>query len=271
MFNRDIEQKVLDNLQKSDLWKKQLKDDCTKQELFLAIRPNNEVSFYHKGGKLFGFDEKNGFKTHIKYAAVIDDTSDYLIENELKTKLLISDFINKYDRIKENCNIYSGVEAQGVSEIYHKHSYLSEKDIVVLDIEVMFGQNDKIDVLLYNKTSKTLKFVEAKHFSNPEIWSKTIPKVVSQIRRYKKQIETNESEIIKAYKKHINIINEIFGKSIPLPEKLENDIALLIFGFDRDQEKGRLKMLKSALKEQNIKVYCAGNAENANLNALWNK
>jgi hypothetical protein len=55
----------------------------------------------------------------------------------------------------------------GVSSLYHKHSYLSDNNIVVLDIEVSFESfneehsQDRIDILLYKKDTKTLQFVEA--------------------------------------------------------------------------------------------------------------
>ena len=277
MFSRDIEQNVLDNLQKSDLWTRQLKRDCEEQKVFMTIRPNDVVSFYHYGGKVFSF-EKKAFRTHIKYAAVIEKRkkSSYLTENDLNNKVsLISVFSDdqNYKRIKENCKQYSKkTEEEEVSKIYHAHSYLSGKDIVVLDIEISFEGKNKIDILLYNKVTKTLKFIEAKHFSNSEIWSETIPKVVSQIRKYEEQIQHKKVEIIEAYKKYINTINEMFEKSIPPPEMVENEVTLLIFGFDSDQRNGRLQKLifeNESFVEH--KVYCAGSAKNANLNALWNK
>jgi hypothetical protein len=60
---------------------------------------------------------------------------------------MISDFTKNYPRIKENCNLYSGIEAMGVSEIYHNYSYLSDNRIVVLDIMVQ----DVIDYFVKNK------------------------------------------------------------------------------------------------------------------------
>ena len=146
----------------------------------LAVRDNRE-DFYYQGGKLFGYDY-NGFKTHVKYAAVINsDKSDYLTEGQLKGYDLISDFEAGYKRIKENCKNYSGVEASGVACVYSSNSYLLSKDIVVLDLEVSFDaiednhKQDRIDILLFDKISKTLQFVEAKHYSNSEIWSQNTP------------------------------------------------------------------------------------------------
>ena len=279
-FTRELGQSVIDRLKESDLWKKHLKNDCKKkckESVFLAIR-NDNVGFYHNGGRLFSFD-KNGFKTNIKFAAVIDskNTGD-LTESELKNTGLISNFSENYEQIKKNCSLYSGDEDKGISKIYHKHSYLSGKDIVVLDIEVSFASSenaqDRIDILLYDTKSKTktLKFVEAKHFSNSEIWSTSEPEVIEQIKRYKTQIASRREEIIEAYGNYITKINEIFGLKLPLPDKIEDEVTLLIFGFDQNQKDGRLTNLvfeNEAYK--GYKVYGKGGIDQIDLATLWKK
>ncbi len=70
---------------------------------------------------------------------------------------------------------------------------MSDNNIVVLDIEVSFesfneeNTQDRIDILLFKKDTQTLQFVEAKHYSNTDIRSKTTPKVIDQINRYEIQ------------------------------------------------------------------------------------
>jgi hypothetical protein len=274
-FERKLEKTAIENLISSSLWKTYLESDCKNQNIFLAIR-NNSIGIYHKGGKLFGF-EKNEFKTHIKYASVIDNSeNNYLTENELSKNKLTADFKNNYSRIKENCKLYAGIEALGVSEIYHKYSYLSNNNIVVLDIEISFGAlekiagktQDRVDILLYDLNSRTLKFVEAKHYSNPEIWSNKTPKVIGQIEKYETQIKNNKTEIIAAYKNYIEAINSVFDLELPLPEKVEEKVVLLIFGFDNDQKNGRLQKL--ILKNpvfNGFQVYCK--QDKINPSSLW--
>ena len=81
-FERKLEKTAIANLTSSSLWMSHLESDCKNQNIFLAVR-NNSIGIYHKGGKLFSF-EKNEFKTHIKYASVIDNSEiAYLTENEL--------------------------------------------------------------------------------------------------------------------------------------------------------------------------------------------
>ena len=276
-FERKLEKSLINKLKNSDLWKSYLEKDCKKKNVFLAVR-NNDIGLYYKGGKLFGFDI-NEFKTHIKYASVIDNADTYyLTEKELATKKLISDFKGNYDRIKDNCKLYSGIEAQGVSEIYHKYSYLSDENVVVLDIEISFEAVDKtsgkkqgrIDILLYNKEKQALKFVEAKHYSNPEIWSKTTPKVIGQINNYEKQIKKNKNEIITAYTNYIEAINAVFfDLKLPLPRTVEDKVSLLIFGFDDDQKKGRLqKLILENPEFKGFQVYCK--QDKINPMHIWN-
>lgn len=276
-MKRNIEENILNKLLLDNLWINQIKNDCKKQKVFLAIR-NNEIDFYRKGGRLFNFG-KNGFKTHIKYAATIESTrNNYLTENELSKYKLALDFYTNYNRIMENCANYSGVEAIGVSDIYHKHSYISEENVVVLDIEVSFKsliedkKQDRIDILFLNKSDKSLMFVEAKHYSNMEIWSKGEPDVVQQIRRYENQILKNKNEILTEYSKYIKIINSIFDfdKPFPEPKEIELKVPLLIFDFDNDQKKGRLKKhILSRQKDWNIKIYPIGNINNIVPDKFW--
>lgn len=275
-MKRNIDEILKNELFNSNLWISEIKNDCINQNVFLAIR-NNQIDFYHKGGRLFNFD-KSGFKTHFKYASVIESTGkDYLIESELRQFKLASDFKANYSRIQENCSNYTGIEALGVSDIYHKHSYLSDSNVVVLDLEVSFeslnenNKQDRIDILFLNKQTKTLQFVEAKHYSNKEIWSNGTPKVISQIKRYESQINKKKSEILSEFTAYVRSMNSIFGISLPEPIGIDDKVTLLIFGFDNDQKKGRLKdlIIKNSVFN-GIKSYQVGNVKQIVTENLWN-
>lgn len=274
-MKRGLEETIENNLRTSNFWTHYIDNDCKDQNVFLAIR-NNQIDLYHKGGRLFCFD-RNGFKTHLKYASVITANGrDYLTESELSGYRLASDFETNYQRIKENCSNYSGIEASGVSDLYHKHSYLSSSNVVVLDIEVSFEsldeqkKQDRIDILLYNKDSQTLQFVEAKHYSNKEIWSKTTPEVISQIERYESQIAERKSEILTEYSEYTRTLNRILNISLPEPTDIEDKVTLLIFGFDNDQKNGRLKKLITGKTEYSgVKNYSIGNIKQVVIENLW--
>ena len=274
-MKRRLEKSVLDKLSASSIWSNEIEPDCRKQDVLLTIR-DNRFDMYHNGGKLFRFDN-NGFKTHLKYASVITESGkDYLGESELKVCKLASDFETNYKRIKENCSNYSGVEASGVSKIYHNHSYLSNSNVVVLDVEVSFKslnedkKQDRIDILLYNIETGILQFVEAKHFSNGEIWSNTTPDVLNQIKRYESQIKTRKEDILSQYVEYVRIINGLFHMLLPEPVEIEDKVTLLIFGFDNDQKKGRLKKLIEENSEYSgTKYYSIGDIRGIVPETLW--
>ena len=292
-MKRQLKKEIIDKLTKSNLWINKIENDCRNQKVFMAIR-NDKIGFYHKGGLLFSFEDINGFKTHIKYAAVIEPNGkSYLSETELNNFNLSTDFERNYQRIQENCSKYSGIEASGVSEIYHKYSYFSDNDVVVLDIEVSFKSNDllvndelindelinmkttkqdRIDILLFQKSTKTLKFVEAKHYSNTEIVSTTTPKVIKQLKRYEDQIKQKETGIIEQYQNYVKILNVLFQLNLPVPGKIDPKVTLLIFGFDTDQLNGRMKKwISNNEKYKEIKVYKKGKVSSIVINNLWNQ
>jgi hypothetical protein len=274
-FKRNLSNQLITKLQKEPFYQV-LYPEIQNQIIFPGIR-NNLIDFYYKGGRLFKYDNK-GFQTHIKYAAVIEKGKrDYLTENELGNYKLATDFSKNYQRIKENCSIYSGVEANGVSEIYRRHSYVGrEKGIVVLDIEVSLksivldNKQDRIDILLYNADERKLKFVEVKHYSNSEIWSDTNAKVIGQIARYEAQIMAKKSQIISEYNKYINYTNNLFNGKLPHAELLDEKVTLLIFGFDSNQRGGRLEKLVTGNSTfNNVILYPIGNVKQINLTNLW--
>jgi hypothetical protein len=277
MFIRSFDNALINQLKREKLFNDKLLHDIKSGEVFPAIR-NNFIDFYFNGSRLFQYD-KNGFKTHIKFAAVIKDTQKpYLNEKELIKYKLIDNFYVNYKRIKENCANYSGKESIGVSDLYRRFSFIHcKKDIVVLDIELSFtsieenSKSDRIDILLYSKEKNELKLVEAKHFTNKEIWSISIPKVVNQIGKYHFQVINKEKEILKAYNCYITALNNLFGLSLPYPEKVSPNIILFIFGFDEDQKKGRLNRLILKNKEyKGVYIYCKGNTKNMEILPLWN-
>lgn len=118
MFRRNLGSVTIDGLKGDELFTEKLIPDIRKGTVFPAIR-GGRVDFYHKGGKLFSYDKK--FSTHKKYASAIESDSEYISESDLQQKVkVITKFSDGYEQIKENCFLLSGVEAEGVSRIYHR-------------------------------------------------------------------------------------------------------------------------------------------------------
>lgn len=285
-LSRSFSKTLQNSLLSSDLYRNRLSADIKEGSVFAAFR-NGTIDFYHKGGKLFEY--KDRFRTHVKYASVLHGHDrDYIQEADLKRNVrLISDFDEGYHRIKENCANYSGVEASGISEIYSRSGYASSKDdVVVLDIEVSLQtieaqesdqrsdtrKQDRIDLLLYKRSSRTLCFFEVKHFSNKELWSRasTTPPVVDQLKRYNAQIAARGQEIVSAYKTYIGVARDLFGLTpddLPDPEALEKEAVLLVFGFDNDQKNRLNKLLIGDGSLDGFSYRCMGNPKTAT--DLW--
>ncbi|MBU0573888.1 MAG: hypothetical protein KKH83_05375, partial [Candidatus Margulisbacteria bacterium] len=185
-------------------------------------------------------------------------------------------FLNDYSKIRDICGMYSGSESAGVSFLY-KYSYLKEEaPIILLDIEIAMDTDnddkdtDRIDILLFNKKDKSLKFLEGKLYSNNEIRSTTSPKVIKQVKGYNVQIANKREEILTAYSNYINIVNEIFDLDLPRPSTISPETGLYIFDFDSYQLKHDLKekILPKLKKDLNY-LYYIGNPEKIKIHALW--
>jgi hypothetical protein len=149
--------------------------------------------------------------------------------------------------------------------------------VVVLDIEVAFRSDDenkkqdRIDIVLFNKNTRTIQFVEAKHYSNKEIWSTARPRVLFQVKRYETQIANQKADIISEYGNLVSTINTVFGVDLPMPIEIEDKVSLLIFGFDENQKKGRLQtgILKNPVYK-GTKIYPKGDIPKVNPETLYN-
>lgn len=313
IFNRSITDlpKFKAELQSDPLFPLLLAD-IKSGEVFPAIR-NDYICFYYKGSRLFTFDLKNRFQTHIKYAAVIHSKKTYINQADLTGgELFASNFSDPdtYQRMKENASLYSGVEAIGIAELYAKNSMASLASskseyggYVVLDIEIAFANPqslseemqdedkiqdnfdgnklkkfDRLDILLLDANTGELRFVEAKHFTNPELWSEvgTPPKVVAQVKRYVEQVKNADKtdQILAAYKNFLYYLDELFGTSCKCTMALSLDdtapVSLWLFGFDANQRDGRLKKLLINDKSlMDIYYYPSGNVKKVDACGLW--
>jgi len=286
-FKRTFSRTLQSALKSAELYSHKLIPDIRSGDVFPAFR-NGAIDFYHKGGKLFEFKDK--FATHVKYASVLHGyDKDYIRDEDLQDGVrLISNFVEGYNRIKENCALYSGVEALGVAEIYRKSGYLNtQEDVVALDIEVSLQAldvgwknevveteakrtQDRIDLLLYNRKTGALCFFEAKHYSNKELWSNTTPPVVKQLQRYNNQLVVRHEEILREYKKYVAIARELFEipiEILPDPAYLEKEVVLLVFGFDNDQKNRLGKLLIEDSSLAGLQYRFIGNPKNAT--DLW--
>jgi len=250
-FERSLDDASIQALMSTKLFNDYLRDDCQNGDVFPAIR-RNRVDFYYRGGKLFSWEngKGKGFSTHHKYASVLcGQDKHYVTESQLKapTVRLIKDFCEGYFRIKENCALYSGLEATGVSALYHAFSCANHKkhDVSVLDIEVAFANedysserssSDRIDFVTIDVFGK-LRFFEAKHYSNRTSLrcDGGVPPLCAQLTKYDGYLQKFESVILESYVNHVNAIMKLFSVDIPMPKSIDPITRAIIFGFDNEQ------------------------------------
>lgn len=309
-FTREFDQYSIGALQMSSLFTCHLKADCVNGTVFPAIR-NNRIDFYYRGGKLFSWNKADKFYTHHKYASVLyGQTSDYVKESDFSggNLRLVTDFLQGYDRIKENCSLYSGLEAVGVSDLYHRFSCAANNnsEAWVLDIEISFANSglenqgashaetensdflnesrgapdqrtpsDRIDLVTID-SSGTLRFFEAKHYSNKaSLRSRNgTPPLCDQLSKYDSYLKKYAADILKAYQEYAKAVNTLFGVNIPVPASIDPLTRAIIFGFDREQQQYLNKNIlavqdkdgKYLLKDR---TYAVGNTASADLATVF--
>lgn len=285
MFERKLDERIIRKLQKENLFNVNLQRDIVGGEVFPAIRKDC-IDFYYRGGRLFSFG-KGGFTTHVKYASVYDYGRSYVTETSLKEMVPVKDFSGSYDRIKENCGNYTSVEPFGVSRLYRFSPFVRHPGrYVLLDVEVSLKQDprlddepgydednirrkmDRIDILLYDLKDCVLHFIEAKDFSNSEIWSKDKPKVIEQVQKYDKQLVQREDEILKAYSDYVSLMKDLFPVELEKPKNLIRETGLYIFGYDGYQQKIVLE-LRDKIKKFGVPVCIIGNPKGIKIEKLW--
>ena len=248
--------------------------------VFPAVR-DELIDFYWGGGKLFSYKPKSGFETHHKYASVMvcnigDYISEYALQNgELQ---LIQNFCEGYERIKENCERYSGVEALGVSSLYERFSCAKNEasSVVILDIEASFAKEDsqgkdRIDIVSLDMENGTIRFIEAKHYSNNASLrtSSGKPAIYTQMSRYAKQIQQKSDSILESYRNHVQVINTLFSVNIAEPVTIDPEPLLLIFGFDNEQRSYLKKEIIAPMKDDGLRVYSIGEIKKSELSVVF--
>lgn len=272
-FQRSLSEPIMKNLQKEPLFHERLVPDIRnpqnfqKGNVFAAVR-NDQVAFYYKGGKLFGYDGKK-FTTHVKHAVKvkIDKKSPYVSEDDLSQATIVNDFCATYPDIKNQCKALASREATFVSGLYSdSYIHYQQNQVVLLDIEAAFSDTpeeedkniNRIDIVLYNQEERRLRFVEAKLYTNSAMRSKSIPAVVHQVAGYYSQITSSKSEILQAYVNYIEIVNTMFSLDIALPERegMDEFTELLIVDYrGGDLESQTFRTIRSQLKRENVPYY----------------
>lgn len=234
----------------SSFWHRMIND----KELFIAIR-KEYLNVYYKGQSICRLYYKNIIKgaTHKKYLG-IDEPGYFYSENgrfqDEKSKIKSLDEIIQ---LKETINKYVGKEKD------KSYTEIINYEKCILDVEIAFVRPNvvkplkksdyeisSIDYVALEYDSNddpVLVFYEAKHFTNSEIRSRTEPKVIAQIKRYKQALKDHDHEIISSYKLitknlyDLHILNRRNYKGTDIHMKylrIDSEPRLIIFGNDQN-------------------------------------
>jgi len=145
-FQRNFPDELLLKLKRDSLFLDKLSPDIRKGKVFPAVR-RDYMSFYYAKNSLFKYDQ-NGFSTHIKYAFVPEDNpednNDYVYQDRIRSVTPVQNFTDGYEKIKDRCWHYAGVEDHGVAELF-KFSTTSESNssrYCFIDTEIVFSSTN---------------------------------------------------------------------------------------------------------------------------------
>lgn len=259
-FNRGIKSQAfltaLDALYADDqsFWYKMVNDS----QLFIAIR-DESLDVYHKGNSICQICYRgNQITCHTHYKFLLNPDLKVYVKatgNSFQLNMLgrnVFSSLNDVSQIKKAASVYASEEKTGV------HSFISER-ANILDVEVTLSstgrKTDRIDFVQLEKSDDPKKarlvFFEAKHFSNPELRAAATPKVLGQIARYTQAIASYQPGILTAYSlvcENLGRLNLIRGKSDLIKAvakgtktiEIDAEPRLLVFGYDSDQESGKI-------------------------------
>ena len=197
---------------------------------------------------------------------------------------IVLKFTEAYEQIKQNILLHRKTEGRGVFNLCRTLSPFRETPesrIVVLDIELSLealdreGKQDRIDLVLFHKETKELRFIEAKTWANPELRGGVDAPVVAQVARYRAQAEERNGDILTNYCQYSKVVNRCFGDVLPLPKAVDQVVDLLIFDYETRDEGAVRKLCQffdEGLDEQ-LRFFChrKGSTEDTGQNTLTRK
>lgn len=295
MFKRGLEPAfvaALNEAYKSENWWKTMMDD---PDLHLGIR-KNYLNIYYAGNSLINLKYKTGQlegKTHYKFLLnpfqnLYIQSSDGKLNFNDNVKTVFIEHLNDIKAIKKASLYYAGEEKKGIQKILMSNPNIIDVEIALADeetkeeiegmpaVDSKRGTAPRIDFAALQKCEKgwELVFFEAKIFANSSLRASEgrKPKVVEQLITYNQLIEKQMAHIKDSYRHICKNLFELEGisqaqRAIVKGVAQGDDLIvsprprLVIFGYDRDQEKGKLTKNMQGLREllKENPVYSRGN------------
>ena len=301
-FNRGLDQEFVYQLnemydQPGNWWRGLVDAQAEDEDLFIAIR-EEYLNIYYQGSSLLRLQRHGGRivgKIHYKYllhpqalgsdpyvkVEAIDGRACLPEEKSLFMKDL-SDLAN----LKKAVRLYAKVEKTGVHEIIRANRRH------VLDTEVGLSSESidsakYVDFAALEEDGKKIRivFYEAKRFSDGRISAKgeADPPVICQIKDYEHLLEANREALICSYHRVCRNLAGLKGLTRgkyqtrqemlqaiadePKTLCIDTKPRLVVFGYDRDQQKGKWKEYREKLEKKlgKCRVLSKGSPRNIKL------
>ena len=265
---------------------------------FLAFR-NDESTVYYNGNQLCNLSASDGFLPSIynHYLPLVRSQTlrnalrkeNYLETSWLKeSNLHDASFSSVFEEILDNIEKEVSPESLQASRFY-QFSPLNQAlthEIVLLDVEAAFSftgeKTDRIDLVFYHTTERSLMFIEAKRLSDARLYPKAdahgqitkSAEVIDQLDRYRKRLKDEAHEINAQYNYVISYYNALSDRAMPLiAEDSMPVLGLLLVEFTRSaKDRENKKSVQALLKDKNYKCYAVGNTSSvtsATLTAIY--
>jgi hypothetical protein len=291
-FTRTLSDELIEQLKQTKLFEEKLKPDIESGNVFPAIR-GGLIEFYYKGNLLFKYS-KNGFEANSKFLINTKSKQKY-IKNDGETAiksdgLIIENFYDGYDSIKQTINVYAKPEATLTSGFYEQNSFFkkdSTAEAFLIDIEAAFSPSkedsdefddpseentNRIDTVFFDTVNNQIIFCEVKRFDDPRYKTspKTdkAPKVIKQLYGYNKQIAKKAKKITQAYNNVFEIYHKLLGTKVYKVEKIYPQTLLFVAGFTSLYEKSVKEAAQRIETQPDMKVFPSGSVTDKTLSKI---
>ena len=253
-----------------------LLEDMLNGEVFATIWAGC-VYFYYQGKMLFAYD--GTFKACLAKAFVPQydgfEHIEMMDETELAGMKHHVDFRDAYEKIKMRFLFWEDTD---VSARFYPFSFAAYpcEQYFVLDTRIEWDTEIQVVVphcfLLMDAHAGRLLFCAAMKYSGMEgPLEYDVKELTYQLERYRDRIAEQRDDIIEQYGQYTRAMEALTGIGLPAPTGVCGDCGLLIYGFDEDQQNGKLKKITDSLTEMGWSVCAVRDIEDVTPETLFTR
>ena len=289
---------ALEQLAKDESGPNWWRDVLTHPDLVLAVR-HNYLNVYCRGASIFRIEWKDCQVmpfTHIKY--LMRNLQSYVPLENGHFQLPASPRYSEYDGPKTLNGIvaaskkFAGAEKSGLHPMLVGNGDVIDVEIALSLLKTGAEDDENIEQSEDQQAAKqkqvrldaaiavsgsdgtpTIRFYEAKDFSNPALRAKDVklPPVIEQIEDYEKALQHHEKTLSARYvevARALMRLSAMRGKETKghvirriaegFPPKIENKPRLIIYGFDNAQKNDENWKIHLKKLEEKLHVRCIG-------------